>query len=162
MTKTQLCHKLKYHKIFFLHNCHFSCPIMSQVCTEHGSITAVLCAKFQHDWTTVIIAMDEWHITKFEVTTYLGWHSDIATVSSSHYSLPTCQGCGVLTLGSGLTCDQHETIRLMLVINPGWTWLGNMQPDGRTLMRDRWVYSQIYNFDAWLMCYKVGGTIGMT
>ena len=30
----------------------FSCPIVLKFCTEHGSYSAVLCAKFQNDWTT--------------------------------------------------------------------------------------------------------------
>ena len=32
----------------------FSCPINLKFCTEHGSITAMLCAKSQNDWTTKI------------------------------------------------------------------------------------------------------------
>ena len=32
-------------KILFVHNIHFSCPIILKICTEHGSIIAVLCKK---------------------------------------------------------------------------------------------------------------------
>ena len=42
--------KLKSREISFVHNVRFSCPIFLKFCTEHGSITAVLCAKFQNDW----------------------------------------------------------------------------------------------------------------
>ena len=36
----------------FVHNLNFNRPIILKFCTEHGSDTAVLCAKFQNDWTT--------------------------------------------------------------------------------------------------------------
>ena len=41
--------KLKSHKISFIHTIHSSCQIVSKFCTEHGSITAMLCAEFQND-----------------------------------------------------------------------------------------------------------------
>ena len=44
--------KLKSCEIFFAHNICFIYPIILKFCTEHGSITAVLCAKFQNDRTT--------------------------------------------------------------------------------------------------------------
>ena len=40
--------KLKFCKILFAHNIHFNWPIIFKFCTEHGSFTAVLCAKFQN------------------------------------------------------------------------------------------------------------------
>ena len=36
------------------------------ICTEHGSDTAVLCAKFQNDWTTETDVMDEQNFARFE------------------------------------------------------------------------------------------------
>ena len=39
--------KLKSHDISFAHNWSPSCPIILKFCTEHGSDTAVLSAKFQ-------------------------------------------------------------------------------------------------------------------
>ena len=46
-SKTHL--KLKSREISFVHNIRFSCPIVLKFCTEHGSITAVLCATFRDD-----------------------------------------------------------------------------------------------------------------
>ena len=46
-SKTHL--KLKSRKISFVHKICFNCPIVSKFYIEHGSITAVLCAKFQND-----------------------------------------------------------------------------------------------------------------
>ena len=39
-------------EISFFHNICFNNPIVLKVCTEHGSVTAMLSAKFQNDWTT--------------------------------------------------------------------------------------------------------------
>ena len=44
--------KLKFGKMLFRHNIPMCCPIILKLCTEHGSITAMLCAKFQNDWAT--------------------------------------------------------------------------------------------------------------
>ena len=40
--------------------------IALKFCTEHGSITAVLCAKFQIDWTIETGVMDERDFARFE------------------------------------------------------------------------------------------------
>ena len=44
----------------FIHNIHLSCPIVSKCCTEHGSDTAVLCAKFQNGLTTEQVFLPPW------------------------------------------------------------------------------------------------------
>ena len=49
-SETQL--KLKSREIAFLHNISFSCPIVLKFCTEHGSDTAMLCAKNKTYWIT--------------------------------------------------------------------------------------------------------------
>ena len=49
--KTHLL-RLKWYANLVIHNIHFNCPIILKFCTEHGSITAVLCAKFQNDWAS--------------------------------------------------------------------------------------------------------------
>ena len=41
--------QIKSHEILFIHNTHFCCPIIWKVCTDQGSNTAVLCAKFSND-----------------------------------------------------------------------------------------------------------------
>ena len=38
-------------KIFFSHTYRPNSPIILKFCTEHGSVTAMLCAKFQNDLT---------------------------------------------------------------------------------------------------------------
>ena len=48
--------KLKSREILFGHNSLLICRIVLKFCTQHGSITAVLCANFQNDLT------DEMHI----------------------------------------------------------------------------------------------------
>ena len=40
--------KLKSIEISFVQNTHFSSQIILNICTEHGSDTAVLCAKFRN------------------------------------------------------------------------------------------------------------------
>ena len=49
-SETQL--KLKSREISFVHNFRLNNPIVLKFCKEHGSITAVLWAKCQNDWTT--------------------------------------------------------------------------------------------------------------
>ena len=44
--------KLKSRENSFAHNIRFSCSIVLKLCTEHGSVTAVLYVKFQNDWIT--------------------------------------------------------------------------------------------------------------
>ena len=44
----------------------FSYVIILKFCTEHSSDTAVLCAKFQIDWTTVMDVMDNQDFFRFE------------------------------------------------------------------------------------------------
>ena len=50
--------KVKSRGISFVNNVHFNCPIVLKFCTEYGSITAVLCAKFQNDRTMEIEVVD--------------------------------------------------------------------------------------------------------
>ena len=60
---------LKSHEILFAHNLFISYLIALKFCTEHGSDTAVLCAKFQNDWTVVV---DERDFARFEFKTSFG------------------------------------------------------------------------------------------
>ena len=46
--------KLKSRETSFIHNICFSYPIILKFFTEHGSDTAMLCAKFQNVWVLVI------------------------------------------------------------------------------------------------------------
>ena len=53
--------QLKCCEISFVHNIHCCCKVALKFCTEHGNITALICAKFQNDWVT-----DKWAISKLE------------------------------------------------------------------------------------------------
>ena len=70
--------KLKSREISFAHNPCFSWPITLKFCTEHGSITAMLCAKFQTDWTIETDVMDGQVFARFEFKMSLGRISYIA------------------------------------------------------------------------------------
>ena len=59
-------YKFKYRKISLAFKLLLSCPISLNVCTEHGSNTAVLCAKFQNDLITKMDALDERDLARFE------------------------------------------------------------------------------------------------
>ena len=48
---------LKPCEALFAHNLFCSCPIVLKFGTEHGNDTAMLCAKFQNDWTTEMDVM---------------------------------------------------------------------------------------------------------
>ena len=45
----QIHFQLKSHKNMFVHNIHLRSLIISKFCTEHDSMTAMLCAKFRND-----------------------------------------------------------------------------------------------------------------
>ena len=53
-------------------------------CAEHNSDTAVLCAKFQNNWTTKVGVMDE-DFARFEFNMSFWGISYIATVPISLY-----------------------------------------------------------------------------
>ena len=58
--------KLKSAEILYVHNLLINHSIVLKFCPEHGSDTAMLCAKFQNDWTTETDFMDERDIARFE------------------------------------------------------------------------------------------------
>ena len=41
-------------------------PIILKFCTEHSIDTAVLCTKFQNNWTAESDVMEEWDLARFE------------------------------------------------------------------------------------------------
>ena len=65
-------------EISFAHNSCFSWPIALKFCTEHGSFTAVLFAKFQTDWTIKTDVMDERDFARFKFMMSFGRISYIA------------------------------------------------------------------------------------
>ena len=54
LPKTFSCSSSKFHRILFFRDIHNSCCIVSKLCTVHGSITAMHCAKIQNDSTTMM------------------------------------------------------------------------------------------------------------
>ena len=62
--ETQL--KLKSREVWFAYNLFHNGPIPSKVCSEYGSDTAILSAKFQSDWTTETGIMHERDFARFE------------------------------------------------------------------------------------------------
>ena len=71
--------KLKSREVSFLLSFLRNCRIVLKFCTEHGSITAVLCAKFQNVLTTMTKVMKKRYFTRFEFrnrfrTDFLYWY----------------------------------------------------------------------------------------
>ena len=56
---TEIHLKLKSREISFVHNLMLSCQIIFKFSTEHGSVTAMLCANCQKDLTTEVDDMEE-------------------------------------------------------------------------------------------------------
>ena len=72
--------KLKSCEISFAHNIHFNCRIILKFYTEHGnisiSISAMLCAKFQNDWST-----EAWFVDKHDDFVRFGFKMHIGRTS---------------------------------------------------------------------------------
>ena len=66
--------KLKSCEISFTHNLFLICKIVWKFRTEHISITAVLCAKFQNDSTTEMDVLEERDFARFEFGMRFGRH----------------------------------------------------------------------------------------
>ena len=65
--------KLESREISFEHILLLNRAIVLKFCTEHGSITAVVCANFHNDLTTEMDVLDERDFARFE---YIRWISD--------------------------------------------------------------------------------------
>ena len=70
--------KLKSREYSFVHNICLGYPIILKFYTEHGSDTAVLCAKFQNAWIIETDVRDEHDFARFEFKMSFGWISYIA------------------------------------------------------------------------------------
>ena len=64
-------------KTLFAHNYMISCLIILKFCTEHGSVTAMPCAKLQNDYTAEMYDTDKFDFEKFKFTTSFRRISDI-------------------------------------------------------------------------------------
>ena len=60
---------LKSREISFFHKSFHSCPITLRFCTEYGSYTAVICAKYRSDWTTIGDYVEERDFARFQFKT---------------------------------------------------------------------------------------------
>ena len=106
--------QLKYHKTSFIHNIYFSWCILLKFCTGHGSMTVVLCAKFQkkiyrlRKMTNKIFAMD-----------FAWWYHQMETFSAL---LALCEGHSVDSPHKG---QWHGALMFSLMC--GWTnnWANN-------------------------------------
>ena len=70
--------KPKSREISFAHKSFISHLIVLKFCSEHGSDTSVLCAKFQTDWTIGMEVMDERRFARFQLKISFGRISYIA------------------------------------------------------------------------------------
>ena len=86
--------KPKSPKISLAHNWLLSDEIVLNFCTEHGSITAVLCVNFQNDLTDEMGVLEERDFTRFEFNMSFEQISHIATIPwvriALHPSLTRC------------------------------------------------------------------------
>ena len=79
--------KLKFREILIARNILLRCQMVVKFCTEHGSITAVLCANFQNDLTIEIDVLKERHFVRFEFKLSFKWISCITTAPRRSNSL---------------------------------------------------------------------------
>ena len=87
------------HEILLAHNFFVSCPIFLKFCAEHGSDTAVICTKFQQDWTIE---------TCYGRTSLCLWISYIAQFPSIWPA-----ELGLLSVGMwGIVCISYEICKL--------------------------------------------------
>ena len=77
--------QLKSHESLYAHILSLNCQIILKLCTEHGSITAVLCANCWNDLTTEMDVLDELVFTRFEFMMRFG--SYIATAPKVHFHI---------------------------------------------------------------------------
>ena len=70
---SEICPKLKIHKISFAHDIQCNHRILLKFCTEHCSYTAVLCAQFQKDALIIKNSTDKWVFCEIS---FLRWSMD--------------------------------------------------------------------------------------
>ena len=75
--------KLKSRKKSFVHNIGLNNPIVLKCWTEHGSITVVLCAKFQDDWAIEKNVMDWRNFARFEFKMSFGGYPILHCIRGS-------------------------------------------------------------------------------
>ena len=81
-----------------------NCWIVLKFCTEHGSITAVLCAKFQNDLATKMGIVDERDFARFKFKMRFGRISYIGTA-------PRCTSDDTWEAsvhGKDISCGNHS------------------------------------------------------
>ena len=83
--------KLKSCTLLFAKNIHFICGMTFRICTEHGSDTAMLCAKCQTDLAIELQIMDQWDFTSVECNSLRP--SDTRWRQRSGSTLPQLMAC---------------------------------------------------------------------
>ena len=96
--------KLNSREVSIADNVFCRCPIVSNFCTEHGSITALLSAKYQNNWTTETDVMDVRDFAGFEFMVLL---------SLSIFRL-------MLTMLDGIIFFSHSARGCFVSINELW------------------------------------------
>ena len=88
----QTHYQLKSFNNLIIHSFFLNPWILLKFCTEHGSHTAVLCAKFQKDSWTVINVIGSGDIAKFHNKTDFRWITHIVT-DHAIYIIVFLMGC---------------------------------------------------------------------
>ena len=65
--------KLKSHKNMYIFKVFASNPVILKFCTEHGSLTAMLCAKSQNHWTADIDVINKQDFMRFDSRNIFRW-----------------------------------------------------------------------------------------
>ena len=86
----------KPREISFALSIHFICPIVSKFCTEHGSATVVLRAKFQTDWATEDYVTENRDFARFELKRSFDGISHPAPAACRPASLPFHVFCSLV------------------------------------------------------------------
>ena len=107
--------KLTSHKISFVHNICLSCPIV--FCTEHGTDTAMLRAKFQANWIIETDVMDEQVSVRFLFKMSFGGIYYIAHHPGISSSLHMSWDLHTLLFKCFFMCSQYHGCR-----HPGGSW----------------------------------------
>ena len=113
---------LKSYKIVFVYTYFSSKYILLIFCTEHGSITAMLCAKFQKDWLTLTDVTDQWVFSMIPISAIvLLQHSECCPHSMPMSSQPDEWQLGIGKARLQVNCLMiEEDMACRLRKHPRW------------------------------------------
>ena len=108
-------------EISFAQDTYFGYLIILKICTEHGSLTAVLCAKFQNDFTADMCAMEERYFARFESEVGMGWISSVTALPwGLQLSEPPSLSVDGIWLGVGVASAAAKCPRCRVKISSVW------------------------------------------